>query len=81
MYSCFYRKSALVYEIIVLPNGDYMVTGSRPGYESNRDYVFEIEPVNGDVVWSLDMAGVIAPGSSGCESDKGEDWCHNNALA
>lgn len=81
VYNTYVFNGGEHHEIIVLPNGDYMVTGSRPGYETNRDYVFEIEPVNGDVVWSLDMAEVIAPGSSGCESDKGEDWCHNNALA
>ena len=69
------------HEIIVLPNGNYMVTGSRPGYATNRDYVFEIDPNTGEVVWELDMAEVITPGSSGCESDKGQDWCHNNALA
>ena len=69
------------HEIIVLPNGNYMVTGSRPGYETNRDYLFEIDPATGDIPWELDIAELVTPGSSGCESDKGADWCHSNALA
>jgi len=69
------------HEIIVMPNGNYMITGSRPGYATNRDYIFEINPVTGEVAWDLDIAELITPGSSGCENDKGADWCHSNALA
>ena len=70
------------HEIIVMPNGNYMVTGSRPNYvPTTRDYVFEIDPATGEVVWELDIAELVKPGSSGGENDAGADWCHCNALA
>ena len=81
VYNTYVWNGGEHHEIIVLPNGNYLITGSRPGYATNRDYVFEIDPASGEVVWDLDMAAVITPGSSGCESDQGQDWCHNNALA
>lgn len=81
VYNVYVWNGGEHHEILALPKGNYLMTGSRPGYATNRDFLFEIDPATGEVVWELDMAEVITPGSSGCESDKGEDWCHSNALA
>lgn len=82
VYNAYVWNGGEHHEIIILPNGNYMVTGSRPNYvPTTRDYLFEIDPATGEIVWELDLAALVAPGSSGGENDFGPDWCHSNALA
>ncbi len=69
------------HEILEMPDGDLMAASSIPGYATDRDYLAEVDPATGEVVWDLDMAQVTAPGASGGVNDSGRDWSHINSMA
>lgn len=81
VYNVYVWNGGEHHEIIEMPGGNLMAASSMPGYVTDRDYIAEIDPASGEVVWELDMSEVIAPGSSGGVEDAGRDWCHMNALA
>ena len=69
------------HEILEMPDGDLMAASSIPGYATDRDYIAELDPATGEVVWDLDMAQITMPGASGGVNDSGRDWSHINSMA
>lgn len=68
-----------------MSNGNILVASDSPDLSTVEDYVVEIDPSTGRVVWELDMADLLdkEDGASASNlTDGGEeiDWFHNNGV-
>lgn len=63
-----------------LPNGNYVVLSNTPGGASAMDYIVEIDPETGEVVWELALDELVRRDDGGAYANSQEDWSHGNAV-
>ena len=63
-----------------LPNGNYLAIADTPNDIDSEDYLTEIDPATGEVVWSLDLEEVLSRNDTGASAWDEHDWAHINAV-
>ncbi len=68
------------HDTYIMPDGNIMLAGCRPSFETVEDYIVEIHRQTGEVLWELDMAQLIDPSEGGSLYRSDRDWFHNNGV-
>lgn len=65
---------------MILPNGNYLAIADTPNDLDSEDYLVEINPATGEVVWELDLDSLLDRNDSGAFGWDEHDWAHINAV-
>ena len=68
------------HDLMQLPNGNYLVLANTPGLGSILDYLVEIEPESGELVWEMALDTLVQRDDSGAFGNAEPDWNHSNAV-
>lgn len=65
---------------MILPNGNYLAIADTPNDLDSEDYLVEIDPADGKVVWELDLDSLLNRNDGGAFGWDEHDWAHINAV-
>ncbi len=65
---------------MILPNGNYLAIADTPNDLDSEDYLVEINPSTGEVVWELDLDSLLDRNDGGAFGWDEHDWAHINAV-
>lgn len=81
IYNEYVFPSGNHHDAMRLPNGNYLSVGDTPGVPDSEDYLAEIDPDTGEVVWSLALEELIDRTDGGAFGRSDLDWAHINSVA
>lgn len=80
VYNEYAIPGGMHHDTFELSNGNMIIVGDRPNFETVEDYIVEIDMNTGEVVWELDLTDLIDPSEGGSLNRTEEDWFHNNGV-
>ena len=75
----FYSPYGVHHDVIVISNGNLLVTGSKG--DTIEDFIYEIDVVSGRIITSLDLKSVLQrTRDSNISNYSTNDWFHLNSI-
>ncbi len=81
VYRQFLLPGGFHHEILVLPNGNYMIASSQDDLAVLMDRIVEVDHVTGNIVWDLDLSEIMDSTDGSGTSYREKDWAHINAIS